>query len=174
MARLQRIADSLEAAATVLVAAALAVMTAVVIVEVIARYALNAPLIWSNEVATYLFIYSVFLGGSVALKRKELMDVQFIRDRCPPALQWLMAQLGYAIIVGFTLVGALYAVELILTSLRTGTISPALEIPMLYVYLPIPAGFGLMGFFSFVHLVRGFRRTGGPGQTPRPGGAGVC
>ena len=68
--------------------------------------------------------------------------------------------------------GAAYSIELILTSLRTGTMSPALEIPMLYVYLPIPAGFGLMGFFSLVHFLRGLQ--GGPGGTARPGGAGVC
>ncbi|MFB3819079.1 MAG: TRAP transporter small permease [Candidatus Methylomirabilales bacterium] len=174
MARLERIADVLEAAATALVAAALAVMTAVVIVEVIARYALNAPLIWSNEVATYLFIYAVFFGGSVALRRKELMDVQFIRDRCPAALQRAMAQLSHLIILGFTLVGAAYSIVLIHTSFRTGTISPALEIPMLYVYLPIPAGFGLMGFFSLVQFLRGLRGAGPAGGAARPGGAGAC
>src|SRR5512138_2318941 len=138
MARLQRIADILEGAATVLVAVALAVMTIVVILEVITRYAFNAPLIWSNEVATYLFIYSVFFGGSVALKRNELMDVQFLRERCPGPVRWLMGQAGHLIVIGFSAVGAIYAVVLILASLRTGTISPALEIPMLYVYLPIP------------------------------------
>jgi TRAP-type C4-dicarboxylate transport system permease small subunit len=174
MARLQRIADALEAAATVFVAAALAVMTAVVIAEVIARYAINAPLIWSNEVATYLFIYAVFFGGSVALKRHELMEVQFIRDRCPAALRWLMAQLTSLIIIGFTVVGAMYSGELILTSLRTGTISPALEIPMLYVYLPLPVGFGLMGFFSLVHFLRGLQRRDRPAEAAGPGGTGVC
>ncbi len=169
MTRLLRIAAILEGAAATVVAAALALLTAVVIVEVIARYALNAPIIWSNEVATYLFIYGVFFGGSVALKRKELMDVQFIRERCPPRVRWVMGLLSHAVILGFTLIGTVYSCLLILTSYRTGTISPALEIPMLYVYLPIPVGFTLMGFFSLINLVRETRA--GAEDRPGPGDA---
>lgn len=153
MTRLLRIAAILEGAATTLVAVALAVMTVVVIAEVIARYLFNAPIIWSNEIATYLFIYAVFFGGSVALKRKELMDVQFIRERCPARIRWTLGLLSHLLIVGFTLIGTIYSGVLILTSYRTGTMSPALEIPMLYVYLPIPLGFSLMGFFSLIHFL---------------------
>jgi TRAP-type C4-dicarboxylate transport system permease small subunit len=71
-------------------------------------------------------------------------------------------------------VGGIYSGELILTSLRTGTISPALEIPMLYIYLPLPLGFGLMGFFGLVQFLCGLQRRDRPGETVRPGGAGVC
>jgi len=160
MAGLLRLANLLEGAATVVAAVALGVFTAVVIAEVIARYLLHAPIIWSNEVATYLFIYAVFFGGSVALKRGALMEVRLLRDRCPARIRWAMGLLTQGIILGFSLVGAIFAGELILTSFRTGTISPALEIPMLYIYLPMPAGFGLMGFFSLVNLLRG--AAGGP------------
>lgn len=179
MTRLLRIAAILEGAATSLVAVALAVLTAVVIAEVIARYAFNAPIIWSNEVATYLFIYAVFFGGSVALKRKELMDVQFIRQRCPPRIRWMMSLLTHLLIIGFTLIGTTYSGVLILTSYRTGTMSPALEIPMLYVYLPIPLGFTLMGFFSLIHFLRevGAAPATPPGDAdapPTPAGPGQC
>lgn len=179
MARLFRLAAILEGAATVLVAVALAVFTTVVIAEVIARYALNAPIFWSNEVATYLFIYAVFLGGSVALKRGELMDVRFIRERCPPRMQWLMSLLSHLLILGFSLVGTIYSGVLILTSFRTGTVSPALEIPMLYVYLPIPLGFTLMGLFSLSNLLQeataGPRAVSRPAEPPAmPGGPAPC
>ncbi len=154
MKPLLRFASVLEGAATVLAAAALGVFTAVVIAEVIARYALGAPIIWSNEVATYLFIYAVFFGGSVALKRHELMDVRLVSERCPLRVQWLMKLGTHLVILGFSAVGVVYAGVLIATSVRTGTISPALEIPMLYVYLPIPVGFGLMAYFSLVNFLR--------------------
>ena len=154
MTRLLRIAAILEGAAAILAAVALGVFTTVVIAEVIARYALNAPIIWSNEVATYLFIYAVFFGGSVALNRKELMDVRLIRDHCSPRMQWVMGLLSYLVILGFSLVGTTYSGVLILTSYRTGTVSPALEIPMLYIYLPIPIGFTLMGLFSLINFLK--------------------
>ncbi len=153
MKPLLRLATVLEAAATVLAAAALGVFTVVVIAEVIARYGFGAPIIWSNEVATYLFIYAVFFGGSVALSRHELMDVRFISECCPRRVQWLMRLGTHLVILGFSTVGVVYACVLIATSVRTGTISPALEIPMLYVYLPIPVGFALMGYFSLVNFL---------------------
>lgn len=174
MALLLRLAARLEGAAAFLVAVALAVFTAVIIAEVIARYALNAPIFWSNEVATYLFIYSVFLGGGVALKRGELMDVRFLRDRCPASAQRGMGLLTHLAIVGFSLVGVIYSGVLILTSLRTGTVSPALGIPMLYVYLPIPLGFALMGFFSLVGcLQEALRGPHGPPTRSGPPVAGA-
>jgi TRAP-type C4-dicarboxylate transport system permease small subunit len=163
MARLLRIAAILEGAAAVLAAVALGVFTAVVILEVIARYVLNAPIIWSNEVATYLFIYAVFFGGSVALKRRGLMDVRLVRERCPIRVQWLMTLVTHLVILGFSLAGTFYSGTLILTSIRTGTMSPALEIPMLYVYLPIPIGFSLMGLFSLASFLQ--EAVAGP-QTP--------
>jgi len=179
MAFLFRVGSWLEGAAAALAAGALGVFTVVVILEVIARYALNAPIIWSNEVATYLFIYAVFFGGSVALNRKELMDVQFIRQRCPLRMRWAMGLTTHLLILGFTVVGILYAVVLIVTSYRTGTISPALEIPMLYIYLPIPLGFALMGFFSLIHFLRD--TTAGPfiprgmgGTAAESGNSGPC
>lgn len=173
MATLLRLAAIIEGAAVILAAVALGVFTTVVIVEVIARYALNAPIFWSNEVATYLFIYAVFFGGSVALKRKELMDVRLVRERCSVPAQWVMGLLSHLIILGFSLVGIIYAGLLILTSYRTGTVSPALEIPMLYVYLPIPLGFALMGLFSLTNLLR--EAAAGPGRpAPDSGGAASC
>lgn len=178
MPRLLQLAAILEGAATILGAVALGVLTAVVIAEVIARYVFNAPIIWSNEVATYLFIYSVFFGGSVALKRRELMDVRILRERSPVTAQWAMGLLVHLAILGFTLVGIFYSGILILTSLRTGTISPALGIPMLYVYLPIPLGFALMGIFSLTNLLQeaaGAQTPPGPGDPlAGPDGPGPC
>jgi TRAP-type C4-dicarboxylate transport system permease small subunit len=166
MAVLLQLAAILEGAAAVLAAGALGVFTVVVILEVIARYVLNAPIIWSNEVATYLFIYAVFFGGSVALKRRDLMDVRLVRERSPIRVQWLMTLVTHLVILGFSLAGTFHSGTLILTSIRTGTMSPALEIPMLYVYLPIPIGFSLMGLFSLANFLQ--EAVAGPHIPPRP------
>lgn len=169
MSVLLGLAAILEGAAAVLAAGALGIFTGVVILEVVARYGFNAPIFWSNEVATYLFIYAVFFGGGVALNRRALMDVRLVRERCPPKVQWIMTLLTHLVILGFSGVGTIYAGVLILTSLRTGTISPALEIPMLYVYLPIPVGFTLMGIFSLVNFLQ--EATAGPQASAGPGRA---
>lgn len=46
-----------------------------VIVEIFFRYFVGASLYWSNELATYLFIYMVLFGGSVALKQGGLINI---------------------------------------------------------------------------------------------------
>lgn len=158
MSRLVRQLDHLEAvlekALSALVGVALAGFAATVIVEVFCRYFLGFSLYWSNELATYLFIYVVFFGGSVALKRGELINVAFVRDRLPPPLKRGATLFVFLVMFVFSALASAFSTVLIQTSVKTRTVSPAMLIPMAFVYLPIFVGFGLLAFFSFVGLVR--------------------
>src|SRR3954447_12122663 len=42
---------------------------------VVARYALHRPLIWSDELASILFLWLAMLGGAGAFRRAERMPV---------------------------------------------------------------------------------------------------
>jgi len=43
---------------------------------------------------------------------------------------------------------------LIQTSIKTKTVSPAMLIPMVFIYLPIFLGFGFLAFFSFIGFTK--------------------
>jgi len=152
--QLNHLESFLEKGLSAFVGVALAGFAATVIVEVFCRYFLGFSLYWSNELATYLFIYVVFFGGSVALKRGELINVTFVKDRLPPPLRRGATLFVFLVMFLFSAIASAFSTVLIQTSIKTKTVSPAMLIPMALVYLPIFLGFGLLAFFSFVSLVR--------------------
>jgi TRAP-type C4-dicarboxylate transport system permease small subunit len=157
---LNRFGNVLERILSIFVGVALAGFAATVIVEVFFRYFLGFSLYWSNEVATYLFIYLVFFGGSVALKRGELINVAFFRERLPLKWQKGTTLLMFFAMMAFSLMASAYSTILIQNSIKTKTVSPAMLIPMALIYLPIFLGFGFLAFFSLI----GFVNTMSPGQ----------
>jgi len=151
--QLNRIANLLEKMLSAFVGVALAGFAATVIVEVFFRYFLGFSLYWSNELATLLFVYLVFFGGSVALKRGELINVAFVKDRLPIKLERMVTLFMFLIMMAFSIMASTYSTVLIQTSIKTKTVSPAMLIPMAIVYLPIFIGFGLLAFFSFIGFI---------------------
>lgn len=151
--QLNRFGNVLERMLSVFVGVALAGFAATVIVEVFFRYFLGFSLYWSNELATYLFIYLVFFGGSIALKRGELINVAFFKERLPLKLREGAILLTFLVMMVFSLMASAYSTILIQTSIKTKTVSPAMLIPMAIVYLPIFIGFGFLAFFSFIGFV---------------------
>ena len=70
-----------------------AAAAAIVVAEVVllgaattARYVFGAPLVWSDELATVLFVWLAVLGSVVALRRGEHMRLTaFVRNLSPAA-----------------------------------------------------------------------------------------
>jgi len=151
--QLNRIGNMLERALSVFVGVALAGFAATVIVEVFFRYFLGFSLYWSNELATYLFIYLVFFGGSVALKRGELINVAFVKERLPLKWEKGVTLFMFLVMMAFALMASTFCTVLIQTSIKTKTVSPAMLIPMALIYLPIFLGFSFLAFFSLIGLI---------------------
>lgn len=55
----------------------------VMVLQVAFRYALNAPLTWTEELARYLYIWACWLGAPVALRRGNHIAIAFVSDRIP-------------------------------------------------------------------------------------------
>ncbi len=147
------VANLLEKALSVFCGVALGGFATTVIVEVFFRYFLGFSLYWSNELATFLFVYLVFFGGSVALKRGELINVGFVRDRLSPRIRTIATLFMFLIMMAFSIMASAFSTVLIQTSIKTKTVSPAMLIPMAIIYLPIFLGFAFLAFFSLIGLV---------------------
>ena len=89
--RRRSLAASCEAwlAAMVEVPAAVLVVAEIVILfaGVVARYGLRQPLIWSDELASILFLWLAMLGSVIALQRSEHMRLTAVMARQCPAVQ---------------------------------------------------------------------------------------
>jgi len=54
---------------------------------VVARYGLHRPLIWSDELASILFLWLAMLGAAVAFRRSEHMRMTAIVASARPAMR---------------------------------------------------------------------------------------
>src|SRR3546814_2423014 len=68
---------------------ALLVIAEVVILfsGIFSRYVLNTPLIWSDELASLLFLWLAMLGAAVAFRRGEHMRMTAFVNRASPSTQ---------------------------------------------------------------------------------------
>src|SRR6266446_2706193 len=84
-------ADRLDAwlGAAVEIPAALLVVAEVVILfaGVVARYGLRQPLIWSDELASILFLWLAMLGAAVAFRRAEHMRMTAVVANARPVMR---------------------------------------------------------------------------------------
>src|SRR3954465_3439907 len=84
-------AGSLEASLGIMVEipAAVLVVAEIVILfaGVVARYGLHQPLIWSDELASILFLWLAMLGAVVAFRRNEHMRMTALVNRASPQTQ---------------------------------------------------------------------------------------
>ena len=68
-------------------AALVAVETAVLLAGIIARYVFHSSLVWSDELASILFLWLAMLGAVVAFRRGEHMRMTALVTRAPPPLR---------------------------------------------------------------------------------------
>lgn len=133
--------------------------TVMVFAAVLARYVVNYSLPWADEVARALLTWLVFVGGALALARRELVALTYFRDKLPDAmLRWL--QLAMLIAIAF-FIAVLGWTSLQLMNLTSQQTTPVLQVPLAYVYAAIPLGCAMM----LLNLVREFVRVA-TGQQP--------
>jgi tripartite ATP-independent transporter DctM subunit len=139
LAALNRGAMQLVAA----VAAALVVIeTLVLLAGVVYRYALHDPLIWSDELASTLFIWLSMLGAVLALDRGEHMRLTAIVNRLSPRWRVWFETVAALVVCVFVLMIIGPAVEH--ASEQMAITTPALEIPDGLRAAALPVGAVLM------------------------------
>jgi tripartite ATP-independent transporter DctM subunit len=137
-----------EIPAALLVAAEIVILFA----GVVARYGLRSPLIWSDELASILFLWLAMLGAAVAFRRSEHMRMTAIVASARPAMRAYLDVVATCAALAFLLLIVLpswdYAYE------ESFITTPALQIPNSWRAAALPTGTCLMALFAFLRLVR--------------------
>jgi len=113
-------------------------MVFISLLQVFFRYALNNSLIWSEELARYLFVWVSFLGSAVALERGLHIEIDIITSALSTAARRWLSFIGKLLILIFLVFLIVYGCNI--TRLTVDQPSAALRIPMAVVYLSIPFG----------------------------------
>lgn len=60
------------------------VMVAVLVIEVVARYAFQSPTVWAHETSIFLYGYCGMLAGAYTLKHRGHINVDIVYSRLSP------------------------------------------------------------------------------------------
>ena len=124
----------------------IAAMTILVFLQVIFRYLLDAPLDWSEEMASFAFVWMALLGASVGLKNDEHPRLDIFYQIFPDWVKKL-SSLVINIAILFMLV-VLFIFGLKLTIAMQMQRTAALGYSISYVYAVLP----LSAIIMFIHV----------------------
>jgi tripartite ATP-independent transporter DctM subunit len=132
--------------------AALLVVAEVIILAsgVFTRYVLRSPLVWTDELATILFLWLAMLGSVVAYRRGEHIRLSVLVRRSSPRVQAILEAIA-------SVVTAIFVIELIPATFKFFVqeqidVTPAMSIPQSYVVLAIIVGLALILILALLRL----------------------
>ena len=133
------------------------VMVISILLQVFFRYAMNSPLYWSEEVARYAFVWLVFIGAAIASKRGAHIGVDYIVMHLPELPKNILA-IFVNLLILFFISCVIYMSAGVIKSNMT-QLSPAMRIPMGYIYLAIPTGLGISSVYIAISLSTTIKRA---------------
>ncbi|MFQ3620414.1 MAG: TRAP transporter small permease [Spirochaetales bacterium] len=112
------------------------VIFCVVLLQVFMRYVLGSPLVWSEELARYVFIWVSYLGWVFACRSNTHIRISALFDLLSPPVKGIIEKINYALILGFALVLGWLGFRMVLKNLDVPTIT--LFFTYAFVYLAVP------------------------------------
>lgn len=144
---LRIISDKVNVAARSLLVVAAFTMVTAVFLQVIFRYVLKAPLSWSEELARYTFMWTTFLGASVALRSNSLPNITLGLKYFPAKIRPYLYLFTSALSTIFCYHFIVYGTQLTIAGLPDK--SPGLDFTIAWAYAALPIG----GAFMLIHLL---------------------
>jgi tripartite ATP-independent transporter DctM subunit len=142
------VGSAVEIAAAGLVIAEIAILFG----GVISRYVFDRPLVWSDELASTLFLWLAMLGAVIAFHRDEHMRMTACVDMLPGPARALLDSLATGASLAFLLLIVWPAFQYASDELPITT--SALQITDAWRAAALPAGIGLMIVFALLRLTR--------------------
>ena len=132
------------------IAGAMMIVTIVlVVVNVITRKLFNYIIIWSEEVATSCFVYSVFIG---AYRKHQHVGVDLLVERLPAGARRAVHLITSALLVVINGYITVLSVQFIQSSWIKRM--PITKLPSSVVNTALVIGFGLMTIYSLVIFIK--------------------
>ena len=139
--------DSLEKSLRI---ALLVLVSGIVItttLQIVARFILMVSIPWTDELARYLMIWASFVGLGVAYRKRELICVEFFREKLPRHLLKGTLLISDLLCSIFAFVIVIYGVKLCFQNVAQ--VSPSMRISMGISYAVVPLGCLLYLLFAF-------------------------
>ncbi|WP_319529495.1 TRAP transporter small permease [uncultured Cohaesibacter sp.] len=132
------------------------VMTAVIASLVITRNFFGFSWSWSEEITRFLMVWLIFLGAAVLVRRDDHIALDALPRALPERARTILMMA-----IRLPILGVLWLIlqqGWIVMGLRASNHSPALGIPLSWVYAAIPVGSALMLLFAAFNTWRDIRQ----------------
>lgn len=149
---LERLNDMVGRAVEFPAAALVVIEVGVLLAGVIWRYALHHPLIWSDELASILFVWLAMLGSVIALRRGEHMRMTALVGMMGPRARAMLDLLAIAATLTFLVL--IVGPAFVFAEEEIWVVTPALGIANTWRAAALPVGFTLMIVTGFIQLFR--------------------
>ena len=167
LAAYKRVLDRIGALEQVLGLALILLIVTAITVQVFSRYALGRPIAWVEESATYAFIWMVFVGASVGLKKGRHILIATFGSHLPPRVGAALRVLVWVLVLVTLAVLVVQGIRVMEVEGRSRTISLPVELPRSWFYsLPLTLSAASMILTSIywllweLPLLRGVRSDG--------------
>ncbi|MCG1012534.1 TRAP transporter small permease [Tepidanaerobacter sp. GT38] len=138
---------------------AMAVLIFVTFLGVIMRYFFNNPLVWTEEVQLWCFVWVVFLGGGATFRLGEHVSIDILVDSLPKALRKIIKVFEYVVVIAVLIYYTKYSTVLAQQMVRTERLTNILGIPYGLIYGAFPVGCIIMIISYTVTVVQYFLST---------------
>ena len=142
----------LGAAVEILAATLVAAEIIILFSGVVARYVLDHPLIWSDELASILFLWLAMLGAVIAFRRDEHMRMTAAVGSLPAPTRATLDLFATCAALAFLLLIAQPAYEY--AQEETFITTPALGLNNAWRAAALPSGILLMAVFALLRIMR--------------------
>lgn len=112
----------------------LVVMTVLSFANVVMRYCFNNALSWSDEVCCYCLALSAFFSFPATIRNRTMLRVDTFTTMLSKSTQKVITIVCTVIVVLFSALLFKGGLDLIAVTMKTGQRSPALQMPVAYLY----------------------------------------
>lgn len=108
------------------------------------RFVLSAPIAWAEEVQMILVVWSVFFGGSIAVREKGHVAVDIFFDAMRPAAKKVVSVLIWVIVALAIAAIAKLEMDRVRSLIQSDLRTSILRIPSSVEYIGVVAACGMM------------------------------
>jgi len=126
-----------------------------ILIQIVSRH-LGISIIWTEEVANYSFIWSVFMGAAVMVNQKEHFSFDFLTQKLKGKKKMGLLLFIDTIVLMFALALSYYGIEAARTFWNYNWVALP-EMKMGYVWISLPIMGITMAIYSLQHLVNSFK-----------------
>lgn len=126
-----------------------------IMIQIVSRH-MGISIIWTEEVANYTFIWSVFMGAAVMVNQREHFSFDFLTLKLTGTKKVTLVMLIDLIVLLFALALLYYGIQAASTFWDYNWVALP-EMKMGYVWIALPITGLTMAIYTLNHLFNGFK-----------------